>query len=649
MLASAVVMTALAIGVGLTSDSYLRRAVATNTELAEVSRQTAHIDDLTVQLVLKARQPPSVINTADLILRRSEVIEADIDELVDQLRTSNSLPLTIAETEDLSRRLSTALRSITNNAQDALGAEGSRGDALSSVDAAYQLFRDDLLRVGDRLETHEAAQLLAQSDSSRSLSQWVIVAAGFGVVVMGFAGVLGVRVGRRERDLTRRLQSQVVQDSLTGLANRRGLLEALDERVGGRRRFGALCFVDLDQFKRINDSLGHVIGDEVLRCVGERLRTAFPEPNVIARLGGDEFAVLVERGADPSTSASRAVELVNTPMTIAGYRLEMTASLGVRRLDEGDTDPLEALREADVAMYQAKRDANTSIVEFDEAMVAAAERSMVTEGHLREALRNESLEAHYQPMFDAGGGLVGAEALVRWKRGDRVIPPGDFLPLASRLGLMDDIDSWMLRQACSEIVRLNDVLGAQLWVSVNVDAASLADHRLVDRVRDVLAVTQMDPAWLMIEVTEQAAIDNVETAVDLLGDLQALGVRTALDDFGSGYSSLARLDRLPVDVVKIDRSLLPESPAEERRAELLTGIVAMARRLDFEVIAEGIETDAQLDLVVQVGCATLQGFHLGRPTPARDFARLAVRSLRSSATGDVEQPDPLASVEVVQL
>ncbi len=631
VLIAAVSMVALAVGVGRSSESSLQSSVDTNSEISSLGRQADRLDDLVAQLVLNARRPVSPINTPELVERRLTVILAEVDAIALSVSDADHLPESLTDDASLRRRLTTITESIGDHAAGALDAAMGpldRVEELALLDASYRLFRDDLRFFEDELARYEAAQLEAQAESSRSVSTWVLAAAGLGFAVIGGAAIVGIQVARRERELTALLQRQVAEDALTGLANRRGLLDALESQSQSARP-QALCFLDLDQFKRINDSLGHAAGDQVLCEVANRLKHTFGFPNTVARLGGDEFAIVLADGRDPFDAAELAVQLVASPIHVSGHRLELTASLGVRILS-GGIDPVDALREADMAMYEAKADASLSVAQFEPSLKESAEELMVTESRLRQALREQSLEVHYQPLVDGDGALVGAEALVRWRFEGQLVPPGAFLPLATRLGMMGEIDEWVMHQAARDIVALNRLLGSSLWVSVNVDAATLNGERLIDQVAHVLDTDGMAPEWLVVEVTEQAAIDHVEVATRVLRQLQQLGVRAAIDDFGSGHSSLTRLDRLPIDIVKIDRALLPPSPEDERRSDLFRGIVEMVRHLGLDVVAEGIETADQARLAADSGCAVLQGYHIARPAPFVELRTLAARSLRLS-------------------
>lgn len=635
LLACAAGMVLLAVGVGIASESNLRTAVQTNTENADISLQLDRVDDLVAQLVLQARQPPTVINSPELMQRRSGVISEEVIRLSSLMDQATGWQDVTSTELSLRLRLDATIGSIANHARRSLEPADNRSEQLALLDASYRLFRDDVRNIRESAAAYESLMLRNQADASRSTSQVVILASALGVLIVGLAGGVGLRIARRDSELNAALGQQVVEDSLTGLANRQGLLEALAaQQDSDQSSAAALCFLDIDHFKRINDSLGHALGDEVLCIVAERLKERFPAPNVAARIGGDEFAIVVVDGTAPVEAAQAAARIVSVPVHLEGHVIELKASVGVRRVDRG-LDGITALRHADLAMYQAKGDSTLCFAEFDMSLVEFAERSMDLESKLRTAIRDGALQVYYQPFMGSDGRVVGAEALVRWFQDGRLIPPADFLPLASQLGLIKDIDDWVLHQATRDMARFNEYFGWDMYVSVNIDAQTLGASPVVQRVTNALSESGLAPECLMVEVTEQAVIDNIDAAVEVLGEIRAIGCRSAMDDFGTGHSSVTRLDRLPIDVVKIDRALLPASPNDTRRAELFSGVVEMVRQLGYAVIAEGIETVDQEQLAKAARCEALQGYLLGKPSPARELVGAIARSL-----GDGSGVDP---------
>ncbi|MFI1988870.1 putative bifunctional diguanylate cyclase/phosphodiesterase [Actinoplanes sp. NPDC020271] len=402
--------------------------------------------------------------------------------------------------------------------------------------------------------------------------------------------------------LQRRLQYRAGHDALTGLANRELLLEQLSGPAV-RDRVHSLVLCSLDGFKAVNDTYGHPVGDEVLRRLAGRLLLFAPEVALVARLGGDEFGLLL---TDPAAGAELAARVLDTvsgaPVVVDDRRIRLTASAGLATAVPGNP-PSAVLGDADLALRKAKRAGGAALALFDESLRAEqTERARTTAG-LREALADGSLFLHYQPVVDpVSGRMTGVEALMRWRRGDELVPPAVFIPVAEQSGLIGELGTYALRLACT---RARDWFRREgVYVTVNVSTHQLRDPSFADTVLAILAETSMPGAGLVLEITESVLIDTADTAV--LVRLREHGIRIAIDDFGTGYSSLAYLRRLPVDILKIDRSFIDD-------ASITRAILELARSQDLITVAEGVETATQAAQLREMRCDLVQGYHFGRP------------------------------------
>jgi diguanylate cyclase (GGDEF)-like protein len=451
-----------------------------------------------------------------------------------------------------------------------------------------------------------------------------------------FFGLVADRVGlafdgaRRAADLVR----MAYHDSLTGLPNRALVLERLEQALRLKRGLGhetAVLLLDLDNFKVINDSLGHQLGDALLQLVGNRLVEAVDPDNTVARLGGDEFIVLVPRVARPSDAAALADHIatrLNAPFTIDGRQVTITTSIGVALSRRGADRPPEALlRGADLALYRAKDNGRARHALFDPRMEAEAMERLELETDLRLALSRNELRLHYQPIFSLAPGarLDGWEALLRWQHPTRgLVPPGLFIPLAEETGLIVAIGRWVLEEACRQL-RIWQELSQDttLMMSVNVSARQFQDAGLAADIKGALGASGIDPRRLKLEITESAIMHDAQGSVATLRAFKALGVELSIDDFGTGYSSLAYLKRFPVDTLKIDRSFVEGLGHDPQDAAIVRSVVTLARTLGLSLIAEGIETTTQQAELTTLGCDFGQGYLLGRPTdPSRAEAHL---------------------------
>jgi diguanylate cyclase (GGDEF)-like protein/PAS domain S-box-containing protein len=422
------------------------------------------------------------------------------------------------------------------------------------------------------------------------------------------------------KELEAELAHQAFHDSLTSLANRALLLDRVEHALARTRRRGevALLFLDLDDFKTVNDALGHEAGDEILRVIAGRLGEAVRPGDTASRLGGDEFAVLLDDLDDANAAyeiASRLLAVICTPVEIKGTYIAVNGSVGVVVAQPGD-DAAALLRNADLAMYRAKAQGKGCLEVYEATMHAAAVERMALTAELRKAIDAEEFEPYYQPIVDLPTGrVVGVEALVRWNHPERgLLPPGAFIALAEETGLVVDIGRFVLRQACRDAARWHTELGdAAPVVSVNASPRQIQHGAFVEEVRRALRDSGLPASSLVIEITESALLDDTATATATLNAIDALGVRLSLDDFGTGYSSLSYLERFPVASLKIDKSFV-DGLADRRESSPLVGVIlTLASQLGLTVTAEGIEEPDQLAQLRELGCVQGQGYLFGRP------------------------------------
>ncbi|RJQ83509.1 sensor domain-containing protein [Amycolatopsis panacis] len=439
----------------------------------------------------------------------------------------------------------------------------------------------------------------------------------------GVAVVISFTDITERRAISARLAHDATHDPLTRLANRTLVLDRLDRR--NRPGATTVLFLDLDKFKLINDSLGHPVGDQVLRVAGERLRRATGPADVVGRLGGDEFVVVTTEAtevAEVRTFAAHLRSVLAEPVTVHGRQLHLDASTGIVLI--GETDPRSAedlLRDADIAMYQAKARGRGRFEFFDVEMRMRMQRRLRMEQDLREAVHSGQLWAAYQPVVDLRTGeMVAVEALLRWthpKHG--AISPAEFIPLAEESELINILGKFILQDTARELAAQRTEHGLGLSLKVNLSVRQLDDPHLIPAVRDVLSTTGLPPEALTLEVTESALMRDASAAAEVLTALRSLGVLLAIDDFGTGYSSLAQLRRLTLDTLKIDRSFITGIADSRDAAAIVASIIAMAHAVGLTVVAEGVETADELELLRELGCDQAQGYHLGRPVSAREM------------------------------
>jgi diguanylate cyclase (GGDEF)-like protein/PAS domain S-box-containing protein len=436
-----------------------------------------------------------------------------------------------------------------------------------------------------------------------------------------------------------KIQNLAFYDYLTNLPNRRLLMDRLQHAlVSSVRsgRHGALLFMDLDNFKAINDTLGHAIGDLLLQQVAQRLISCVRESDTVARLGGDEFVVMLEGlGEDPLEAAAgteafgeKILAILNQPYVLATHELHSTPSVGATLFHGHARGAEELLKQADIAMYQAKRAGRNSLRFFDPKMQDAINANAILEEELRKALESGQLQLHYQIQVDGSCHAVGVEALIRWMHPERgPVSPVQFIPLAEKAGLIMPIGDWVLETACAQLnAWQHDVLARDLILAVNVSARQFHQSNFAAKVRAVLQRHAVRPARLKLELTESLLLEDVDDAIATMNALKEIGVQFSLDDFGTGYSSLQYLKRLPLDQLKIDQSFVRDIATDSSDKSIVSTIIAMARSLNLGVIAEGVETEEQRQFLLDSGCTHYQGYLFGRPLPIEQFEALLKRS-----------------------
>ncbi|MBB6216187.1 diguanylate cyclase (GGDEF)-like protein/PAS domain S-box-containing protein [Anaerosolibacter carboniphilus] len=424
-------------------------------------------------------------------------------------------------------------------------------------------------------------------------------------------------------------------DALTGLPNKFLFGDRLNLAITHaqhHKHMLAVMVLDVDRFKRINDTLGHAVGDMVIQTVADRLDRCIEDGDTLSRLGGDEFMFILEeiKGIqDVIKVIHRIFDALSCPLHIHGHEFHITGSIGISMYPNDGKDLDTLVKNADTAMYRAKELGRNNYQMYTPAMNDNAIVRLTMENDLRKAIERDELTLYYQPKVDIESGkVVGAEALVRWNHPERGrISPGEFIPLAEETGLIEPLGEWVLRQACCQIRQWQDEKGYDIYVSVNLSPRQFQNRNLVEHIMDVIAETEVDPKYIQLEITESCAMENPDHTIHLLQRLKEKGFTFSIDDFGTGYSSLAVLKRFPIDMLKIDQSFVRDLTKNEDDKAIVLAMISMAHSMRLQVVAEGVETSEELSFLMENHCDQLQGYFYSPPVPAEDFEKLWEESI----------------------
>jgi diguanylate cyclase (GGDEF)-like protein len=502
-------------------------------------------------------------------------------------------------------------------------------ESPSSSSQRVRSILDDISSINENLTPIENQFVDALSEASRTtyqLLQAIMLAATPGLLILGT--VLSLRILQQRKRADDRVHHIAFHDDLTSLPNRLMLNQRLDEALSRHRRARsqlAILFMDLDRFKVINDSLGHEVGDVLLRQVADRLRAQSREGDTVARMGGDEFVVLIENREnlmDISAYARRLVEELSAPYLLGTKDYHVSLSIGISVFPSDGSDSQALLKAADVAMYRAKELGRNSYQFYLPSMNVHTVERLELESDLSRALERGEFFLQYQPKVEVATGLItGIEALLRWRHPVRgLVPPMDFIPLAEETGLIVPIGEWVLATACARNKTWQDQGLTKLGIAVNLSARQFADSMLLPKLTQIIHSSGLSPSSLELEITESAVMSHGESAVAVLDKLKSIGVQIAIDDFGTGYSSLAYLKRFPIDTIKVDRSFIRDIPSDSGDMKITRAIIAMAHGLRLKVVAEGVETVDQLKFLRAQRCDAVQGYFLYRPLPEDEVA-----------------------------
>ncbi|HSY08547.1 MAG TPA: EAL domain-containing protein [Steroidobacteraceae bacterium] len=486
----------------------------------------------------------------------------------------------------------------------------------------------EIFVINEKLAPIENQFVDALSEASRTTYrslQGVMLATTPGLLLLGI--VLSLRILRHRKRAEDWLNHIAFHDDLTSLPNRLLLNQRLEQALSRHHRTGlqlAILFLDLNRFKVINDSLGHEVGDVLLRQVADRLRAQSREGDTVARVGGDKFAVLTENHENLmgiSTFSQRLVESLSAPYVLGRKDCHVTLSIGISVFPSDGNDSQALLKAADVAMYRAKSAGRNNYLFYSPSMNVHTVERLELESDLSHALERGEFLLHYQPKVETMTGLItGTEALLRWKHPLRgLVPPIEFIPLAEETGLIVPIGEWVLATACAQNKAWQDRGLTELSVAVNLSVRQFADPLLLLKLTRIIHASGLDPSSLELEITESMVMSHGDCAVAVLEKLKSIGVQIAIDDFGTGYSSLAYLKRFPIDTLKVDRSFIRDIPADSGGKKITRAIIAMAHSLKLKVVAEGVETADQLKFLRAQRCDAVQGYFLYRPLPEEEM------------------------------
>lgn len=472
------------------------------------------------------------------------------------------------------------------------------------------------------------------SPALESLWLWDSIGLALALLIAGISSILILRQRSmlyqdaiKQREAHAQMEMLAFYDPLTGLENRRLFRDRLDQglkRVRRNNHMMALLFLDLDQFKRINDTLGHEAGDDLLCTVARRIRNCVREEDNVARLGGDEFTILLPNPKNTRAAARVAAKIlkaISKPIQLGSQEVTVSASIGITLAPQDSMSASALMRHADMAMYRAKSLGRNNFQFYTDDMNIESIARMSLENELRQAVSSQNFVVYFQPQVDLVSNTVcGFEALVRWRHtGVDMISPDRFIPLAEETGLIVELGAIVLRKACQQIKQLQALGYINQTVAVNLSARQFRDDNLITMLKVILKETELEAHWLELEIAESMLLDNVEQAIGILRELKKLGVNISIDDFGTGYSSLNYLTRLPIDKLKVDRSFVSNLPDDKGHMAITTAIISLAQKLDMKVVAEGVETLQQADFLRLNQCNVLQGFLFCAPVSSNDL------------------------------
>lgn len=463
-------------------------------------------------------------------------------------------------------------------------------------------------------------------------------------------GMIGTLADVSElKNAQKELEKLAFYDPLTGLPNRRFFADLLSFGLAKAKRSGAKAAVlvlDMDNFKRINDLMGHTGGDKLLQQQAERIRAAVREQDVVSRMGGDEFTIMlspVSEVSEVTVLAKRVLEAINAPVTIDTHTLEMGASIGIALYPNDGEGVDDLVRNADMALYEAKGAGRNRLNFFSYKLDLELRESLRVEQKLKQAIRDQALETYLQPQVSADGKVIWAEALVRWfDAEDGAISPARFIPLAEETGLIHNLGHWVLEQVCFHLSQHKEYLAAVgiKGIAVNLSGRQFYSRTLLQDIQRVMEEHSVKPEQIEFELTESVVMDDIQMAIDVMRALRDLGCKIAIDDFGTGYSSLSYLKRFPINSLKIDRTFVEDIPHDTHGSEIATAIIAMAHKLRLHVVAEGVETIAQRDFLVAQGCESLQGFLFSKPKNIQEFVNAGRSAVAAQSAQRVKRwPD----------
>lgn len=578
--------------------------------------------------VVQVPGQPTVLFCMDTDIREIERTEGELRIAAVAFEAQQGMVITDAQ--GLILRVNQALTRATGYTADEV--TGCTPEVFQSERQGTEIFREAWLAVAQT--GNWQGEMWCRRKTGMTFAAWVSVNA-----VSDATGRVTHYVCT-QTDITERklAEARIAQlafyDALTGLPNRQLLLDRLQQAVAECVRqpcWGALFFIDIDHFKTLNDTLGHDVGDDLLRAMAQRLNETLRKVDTAARFGGDEFVVLIEQlGPSAAEAAPRAqlvgekiLQALSQPVRLGDHHYQGSASMGVTLFSSQACGVDDLLKQADLALYEAKAAGRNTLRFFDPEMQAAVTQRALTVAGLREALLRKQFLLYFQPQVDTHGRVCGAEALVRWDRpGIGIVQPGEFILIAEEAGLIVPLGRWVLEAACQQLAHwAKDKRTRDLTLAVNVSAGQFRRSEFIDHVVAAIQGAAVDPGKLKLELTESLLVEDLDGVVAKMAALKALGIGLALDDFGTGYSSLAYLRRLPLDELKVDRSFVRDVLVDPKSAAIARTIVVLGQTLGLQVIAEGVETVGQRELLVEMGCQAYQGYLFSRPLPLLAFER----------------------------